>query len=303
MAQEERPNRRRGDLLPIILIAIGVLVLLGNLNWMSWSSIGNVLNLWPVALLALGVDMLTRGRYRTAVVIGALVAGGLLYAADRGGTGFGSSAGAENHVVEHALDSARDAQVSIETGVSTLRIGSLGGGSALVRGTVDTARGETLVDDYYRSGGTAVLRLRSEQRPNVRVFGGDRRVWDLGFNDAVPMTLDISTGVGQAQLDLKDLRVSDLRVNAGVGEVRATLPSQGRLEAAFKAGVGETHVSIPQSMAARVVVNTGLGRVNVSGDFNKNGDTYTSPGYDSATDRVDLHIDGGLGQITVDRTR
>lgn len=300
---QERPTRRRGDLLPIILIVIGVLVLVANFGWMSWGSILDVLNLWPVVLLAIGADMLTRGRYRTWVVVGALVAGGLLYASDRGGSGWGfrGTAAAESHVVEHALDGARDAQVRLQTGVGELRVGALSGGGALVRGTVETGRGETLVDDFYRSGGSAVLRLSSESRPGVRMFGNDRRAWDLSLTDRVPMTLEISTGVGQALLDLESLQVTDLRVNSGVGEVRATLPSQGRVQATFKAGVGATHVTIPRNMAARVTVNTGLGQVNVNGTFDKSGDTYTSPGYETASDRVELRIDGGLGQITVDQ--
>lgn len=297
----ERPRRSSG-VLPIVLILVGVIVLIGNFGWMSWGSVVDILDLWPVALLAIGVDMLTHGRYRTLVVVGALVAGGALYAYQRNGGGYFGGGAAETHTIQHDLGGASAADVSISTGVSQLDVGALHSGSLLVQGTIDTGRGETLVDDFFRRGDRAVLELRSEQRPNVRVFGGDRRDWNVDLNPDVPTALTIDTGVGRGQLDLADLNLTELRVDTGVGELTATLPSRGGYTATFKAGVGATTLHLPNGVPARVTVNTGLGGVNVRGSFQKDGDVYTTPGYDGAgQNRIDVRIDGGLGAITIDQ--
>jgi hypothetical protein len=46
---------------PYLLIVGGVLLLAANLGWLSVGWIGRLLSLWPVALIAVGVDLLTSG--------------------------------------------------------------------------------------------------------------------------------------------------------------------------------------------------------------------------------------------------
>lgn len=298
----EMERRPRGAGLAILLIVVGVLILLANFGWFDWFTLARVADLWPVLLVAIGADMLTRGRYRVAVWGAAIVVGALLYAFDAGPRGIlGGGAVAETHSISHPLTGARAAEVHITTGVGTLRLSDLASGGELVQGTIETGRGESLLDQLDRAGDTAVLRLASEQRPGVRFSGGSRRSWDLQLTRSVPMALDVTTGVGQARLDLQRLRLSSLRMQAGVGEVTATLPDGGVYSADFKAGVGAMHVTIPSGVAARVTVKTGLGAVRVDGTFDRSGDVYVTPDYATASDRVDLNVEGGLGQITVDR--
>ena len=52
-------------------------------------------------------------------------------------------------------------------------------------------------------------------------------------------------------------------------------------------------------MQVRVRVDSGLGSVRVLGDFQRDGDIHTSSGYAGFSNRVDLKIEGGVGQITV----
>ncbi len=301
---EDRRGRGRGGGLAVLLIVVGVLILLGNVGWLSWNLLVQLAYLWPVLLVALGVDMLTRRRYRLAVWGGAIVVGALLFAYEGGAPGgrliWGTPAG-ELHTVSHALAGARSADVGITTTVGSLRLGSLAGSTALVEGTIRTGRGETLSDELSRRGDTAVLRLVSDQRPGADLGGGQRRAWDLDLARGVPIALAIKTGVGSAHLDLRRVDLSSLRMEAGVGEVTATLPASGNYRADFKAGVGATHITIPAGTEARVTVHQGLGSVRVNGAFDRSGDTYQTPGYATAGNRVDLNVDGGLGQITIDR--
>lgn len=65
--------------------------------------------------------------------------------------------------------------------------------------------------------------------------------------------------------------------------------------------MGQVGVTLPRGVQARVRVTGGLGAVRVLGDFQRHGDTYTSSGYAGTSDRVDLRIEGGVGQITVEQ--
>jgi hypothetical protein len=298
----ERERRPRGAGLAIVLIIVGVLILLANFGWFDWFTLIRLGSLWPILLVAIGADMLSRGRYRVGIWGAAIVVGALLYVYDGGGPRgvFGGNP-AESHAIVQPLSGARAADVTLKTGVGTLRLGDLASGGDLVKGAIQTGRGETLVNELDRRGDTAVLRLASQQGPSVNLRGGDRRTWDLQLTRSVPIALDITTGVGTARLELRSLQLSSLQMQAGVGEVNATLPERGVYRADFKAGVGATHITIPSAMAARVTVKAGLGSVRVNGTFARSGDVYETPGYASATDRVDLNVEGGLGQITIDR--
>lgn len=132
--------------------------------------------------------------------------------------------------------------------------------------------------------------------PSIDTRGGN---WNLGINPAVPVDLTVHTGVGQSRIDLSQLNLTRLEMNMGVGEVRVTLPDHGQFQANVHSGVGQATVEIPRNIAARIRVHAGLGSVSVSGDYTHQGDYYLSPGYDSATDRIDLELSGGIGQVVI----
>lgn len=92
-------------------------------------------------------------------------------------------------------------------------------------------------------------------------------------------------------------------MNTGIGQATLTLPGQGRLRAEVNGGIGETIIFIPVGMAARIKVDTGLGGIQVTGNYQRQGDVYLSPGYDTAENRVDLDVDGGMGKITIQESK
>jgi hypothetical protein len=62
-------------------------------------------------------------------------------------------------------------------------------------------------------------------------------------------------------------------------------------------------VRIPQEMAARIEAKAGIGNVKVSDDFERDGDAYVSSDYDTATNRMDLSVKGGVGQVTIETSQ
>ena len=174
----------------------------------------------------------------------------------------------------------------------------------LVSGTIDRARGETLRQDAQGSGGAVSYILESREVRGVpfrgTAPGGDPATWDLALNREVPISLKVSTGVGKATLDLTGLQLTGLDVNSGVGQTIVTMPAQGRFAAKIDAGVGEVIVQVPTGMAARIHVTSGLGSVVMPTGYARDGDWYVSPGYATATNRIDLDISGGVGRIAVE---
>ncbi len=301
-----REERNRGGIVgPILLIAAGVFFLLSNMGLISWSFWDAIWRLWPIALIAVGLDLLIGRRSLLASLIVAIVTIGMLVA------GFfwldsGPAAGGEiTDTIGESLSGAESAEVTLDFGVGRATLGALPAGSdSLVEGSIERPddRGARVEQSYEVDGGVAIYELRTEGSFQIIPFFGppdDNWFWDLQLNPDVPMDLTVNTGVGETTLDLRALTLSDLHVDTGVGETTVILPGGGQLEASVNGGVGELIIEIPDGIPARIDVDTGLGATDVSGDFEQDGDVFTSPGYEDAPDRITLEIDAGVGQVTV----
>ncbi len=90
-----KPTRRASALGPLFLITVGIVFLLNNLGVLDWSIWQSLVRLWPILLIAAGLDLLIGRRSVLGFVIAvgaslALVLGGLWWLAARaGGPGAG----------------------------------------------------------------------------------------------------------------------------------------------------------------------------------------------------------------------
>jgi hypothetical protein len=293
----------RKNVLPYVLIGLGVLVLLGNLGLFRFDAlldaVINVLNLWPVALIAIGADMVTRGKHRALIAAAAVIAGVVILMA---GVGIGGGVDARSNDVAIALAGASRADVRLQAGVATLDLTTGDGGGDVLWGTIQTGRGETLNSSSRVSGDTVIVSVASEHGYSVG-FPGRERVWDLTLDDEVPTTLNVRSGVGRSTLDLRDLDLRGLQMDAGVGEVTVTLPDEGVYSGSINAGVGSVAIRVPQDAAVRLTVRAGLGRVNVRGGFTQDGDVYTSPAYRAGEPSAELRVEGGVGEVDIETVR
>jgi len=292
------PSSRGRPLWPYLLIVAGIALLAANLGWLSVGLLGRLLSLWPVALIAVGADLLTGGRYRLQIVIVAVIAAVVWAFTGVGGTG-------ERVEVAHALEGARSGEVTLRLGVGDVTIDADAPPGSLADGTIDAGRGETISQRLTRSGDVARLEIASQTSGPASMGPNDVRRWSLSLSDEVPLDLRVHAGVGRNTLDLEDATLTALVYTAGVGETSVTLPERGGYEGEFDLGVGATTVRIPEDVEARVTVRSGLGRVDVGGTFSRDDDVYTTPGYASAApdERIVLTVRGGVGAVTVQRVR
>lgn len=298
----QAPERRRGLVGPLILIAVGILFLLGNLGWLGWNAWELLFRLWPIILIAVGLEVLI-GRRSTigslivlAVTVG--IIGAVLVLMPMQST---LAQGSSSESINQPLEGASRASIDLSLGVGDLRVGAGSDPGALVQGTAQAGAGEELTHNFRLSGDTAFYSLASRNGRRNPFFQGPSNgpTWDLKLNRDVPTQLKINAGVGVSQLDLSQLRVTDLNVRVGVGKTTITMPSSGQTQAQIAGGVGDLEVTMPQGVGARVRADAGLGGVNVPSGYVRQDNVYTSPGYDTARNRVDLTIKGGVGRVSI----
>jgi hypothetical protein len=284
------------------MIGLGVVFLLNSLGLLGWEVWWTIVRLWPLLLIAAGLDlMLGRRSMLASLLVMVLLLGALALAVRSSGAWLGDGTPFAGETISQPVGAATRADIEIRMGAGSLRIGALERSDELIGGTISRAPGEEVVRDSAVSGDTATVKLRSQIRrwfPFERGQGG-QALWDLRVNPDVATRLRVDTGAGSTTLDLAQLRITNLDVNIGVGQTTIVLPRQGSLEARVSGGIGQTTITVPAGVAARVQASAGIGQVHVNGNFQRQGSYYTSPGYATAEERIELDVDGGIGSITI----
>lgn len=94
----------------------------------------------------------------------------------------------------------------------------------------------------------------------------------------------------------------DVNAKTGAGNVTVEMGSgvTGNNIINAQSGAGNVLVCVPASLAARIHATTGLGKAIVDSRFSKqDGNLYQSPNYDSALDKVEITVNSGAGNVSV----
>lgn len=322
--------QNRGIVGPTMTIGIGAIFMASNLGYLGWDSWMTLWRLWPVVIIAIGLEIFI-GRKNIAlsmlgVALSLALLGGGLYLS--GGLSGVDSVIPNGEVVTgteivQPLDDAKDAKVRIDSSVGELTVEALNDSNNLIEGTIQSIERETILQSYDMNGDTIDYYLHSEWVGSPIEFGrntNSRFSWDLALTDDIPLDLSISLGVGESKLDLSELQVSELNLDIGVGETTITLPegeykakvdggvgqtsievpAEGQIKLNVDGGVGEIVIYLPEDMAAKIKVDRGIAGLSVPSGFDKQGeDTYVSTNFENADHWIEIDLDQGVGNIAI----
>lgn len=300
-------RRHRSVVWPIVLISLGLIFLLNNLGVISWNIWSALLRLWPLLLVAVGIDLIFGrrsgiGAAIAAVLIVAMFAGAF-FLVDAVGTPWPGSQVSET--ISQKVGEAAQAEVDISLNVGELHLSVIEGSSdLLIEGEIQVGENETVTDRLNMVGSSAdyTLATHGHSFNPGWIFSADRdqeKRWDLRLNGRIPVSLQIDIGVGRAVLDLSGLKLESLNIDSGVGEVIVTLPETGDYTVRVDGGVGALEVLIPAGVEAKVVLDTGLGNSTIIGDLSYQNGAYYTSGYNAADERIEVYVDSGVGSVKV----
>ena len=300
-------HRRRSVVWPVVLISLGLIFLLNNLGVISWNIWSAMLRMWPLLLVAVGIDLIFGRRSGVGAAIAAILIVGMFAGAfflvDLAGTPWSGDQVTET--ISQSFGEAERAAVDVSINVGELHLSALLGSSELlIEGEIQVGENETITDQLRMVGSTAEYKLATHghsYNPGwiFSTEGNQDKRWDLRLSGNIPIDLDLDSGVGRAVLDLSGLNLASLNIDSGVGEVIVTLPESGDYTVRVDGGVGALEVLIPAGVEAKVVLDTGLGNSTIIGDLTYQNGEYYTPGYDSADERVEVHVDSGVGSIKI----
>jgi len=299
---EQNRNRQGGIVGPVILIGLGIVFLLNNLGLLDWSVWEVLLRLWPILLIAAGLDLIVGWRSIWGSLLAlVLTLGVLVMALWLSRVGVGAERAVRTKEIAQPLRDVERAEVKLDPGVGTLRLQAARDSENLVEGTIHLGRQEELESRFSAQGDIGEFMLRTESGAFGPFSVGlmDQRLWDLKLNNAVPLNLETHLGLGETDVDLTGLEVESLVVDHGIGQTTVVLPSEGQPEVMIDGAIGQTIVVIPEGLAARIRLDTGITSRQLPEAYACDDDICTSPGYDTADQHVELEVGQAIGSLVI----
>jgi hypothetical protein len=285
----------------LVLIGLGVLSLAQQLSNGQFDAGELLRRWWPLLLVLLGLWLVLQ-----ALVGSRWTGGGVAWGAGPTGpgstgpgptgpapTGPGRSGPGSSERLSLDLGGATDAQIEVAFGAGELVIGRAPPGK-LMEGSFDGG-----VRPEIRGPG----RVRLGREVELWGWGPGRwpKGWHFGVTGEVPLSLRVETGASRNELDLSDLRVSDLIIRSGAAKTILRLPrAAGSTRARIDTGAASIRIFVPPEVALRIVGRMQLGTNDIDTTrFPPTATGWSSPDFDGAANRVELAISGGLATLQV----
>lgn len=293
-----RPRYRASLLLPLILIAGGVLLLLDNLGIVGFDAWDTVLRLWPVLLIVVGLDLVfgrsSLGRAVSAlVVVCVLLAVGFaafhLFAPDRWV--------AKEQAVAFPLAGANAARISLSCAGCAIRVDGFASSDALIDGHVSVRRDESLSQSSTLTGETTSYELTSHTAIWLpfATARGRGTAWRLSLSPTIPIELTVFTE-GSADLDLQELQITALDATCGEGACTIVL---ARLSSALYSLFGDDlTLIVPDGVGVRIDRSAAV-TIDAPSDYVKTEYEVLSPTFGTAHTNATIVIRAGAGTVSI----
>jgi len=199
------------------------------------------------------------------------------------------------------LGQASALNVKINHGAGRLHISSGAPGSQ------DAVSGSFVGGVEYdsRQDGSALnvkLNAATEQFWSAIPFGGFQGLtWDVLLNRNIPLKLKIDSGANEANLDLTDLKITDLSIDTGASSTNIIMPAAaGLTQVKIHSGASSVKIKVPEGVAGRFAIKQGMAGIHVdTSRFLINGGVYETYGYESAPNRIEAVIETGVGSVEI----
>lgn len=304
----------------LTLVAVG-LILLGNmLGVIPWSVWWNIFSLWPLLLVAAGVDIIGRGTdnawlrvLSSLLVIAGLAYGVFVMPADGGDWAPWGPFVMMPHsssAISEPFDFSEPHDPTVTTGRAQV-LGGVGGLTVTDGPALATSSGKSPFDprfDVQVSGDEADAGISTGD--GSWVAPGDQGSLDVTLDREVVWDLTIDGGVNQIDADLSNLSLSNLAVKSGVSKGTITLgavdtvATDGGVPVNLDTGVSAITVRIKGGESVRLRVDSGLSSVNKAPEFSEVAGSggkkvYETEGF-SESAFWDITLDAGISTVRIE---
>lgn len=293
--------RYRSYFWPAVLILAGVVALLVNTGAIPVDRLILLINLWPLILIVIGLEVIVR---RTLHGAGAEVAAAaIVVLAIIGATAYvavnPSPLATHEEDVKASLGALKQASLEVDAGSASITVSSSDLGADLYHAHISYPgpKPDVKLD-------TSTGELSISQRSNSP-FGleAGRFSLTIQLNSGIPWTISENTGSSHDTINVLQLKVSRIEIKTGASLEDLTLgPPAGIVPVEINGGALTVHVHRVSGTEASISVSGGAVSLNADGHSSHGiGDLhYESAGFSGASDGYKIEVNGGASTVTLD---
>ena len=290
----------------VVLISVGIVFLLNNLGYVPWDVWFRILSLWPVILIAVGIELIFR---KTPLSFLTILSPLLFMAAILGSTYFQSIelTGIYRSIGTYQYAEDLDTSITRVTAIVQLRAGNLKVSSEterLVSADLEYWKREPITTSEYSGfDSSATVEIRDKERGwkgwSWRAWGA--KDWDIKLTDQIPINLRIYAKATDGELDLSDLRVKNLNLETKAGNFDIKLGDLvDQVNGTIESDASRLHLLIPEDVGLKIENHSRLTSTSFSGlSVLKYDNIYETSNFEQAPRKITLSLEGSVTRLVV----
>lgn len=304
-------NNNGNFLLGLILIVVGGFWIAGTIGLVEMSILYVLLKFWPVLLILAGINIIFKGNKGVLLLSVILVLSGGLYLAQnddyKGITFYDWTFDFDNDWSGDAIETIDGSYDLEELETVTLDL-EVGAGDIDIKSTASDKM-EYSIPDYFLSRNfvtndeDGTITIKHNKGFKINAFGKNNNLnYDFELPDDKKWTIKLETGASDAKLDLSDLLVDLVDIDTGASDTKLILGDKAEYTFVdIDSGVSDLTISVKEDTGVRIESSQAISDNNfeVKG-LSKKGDVYLTKGYDKADTQVEIEIDAGISDITLE---
>jgi len=277
---------------------------IGKLDWWVWT---DILSLWPLILIAIGLEKIfTRSKVEFIAYLPILgLAAAVLWVAFDGFNDDGDYRIRTGRGYRYTVDMESDInKIKAKFDFGDVDVSMSGTGTRLFRARSSAYKWIPDVE-FDRSGDVGQLDVSAKRKriPNwIRIDKwGDRDDWDLFVTNQIPVSLECIGDESDMSLDCRGLHLEDLKVDSEHGKIRIQLGDlEDIVKVSLKGGEADYRCSVPDGCGIKIIgAGDDLNRYFEREGLAATGGEYTTSGYDTLAVKIEFELSKDITQFSI----
>ncbi len=285
----------------IILIGVGIILLLINMGIMSGAIIFEFFRLWPIVLIVIGVNVISKNNKIISVVTWILLFAIII--------GYGVLTNEKPQIFESSMDEEIKVEKQKVTEQGDLDL-QFGGAEIVIGSTSDKLFNVMIENGYleydvqYSNDNKRVdIDVDGTKRKKVYVFREIENEYNIELNNEIEWNINADMGAISGIIDMSELKIDTLDLDLGAGDIEMIFGDKNDFtQVNVDAGASNIEIDVPENVGVKINSQGGLRHMDLKdGAWVRTQNSYYSPNYDEAQRKIVLDITMGVGQVSVNR--
>jgi hypothetical protein len=214
---------------------------------------------------------------------------------------YGDEDGPDKEIRVIEAKEAKNVEVDLKIGAGKLRL-SGGASELLLAGFIFSDKSWNPDIVYTEKGELGRLSIRQPETKDFSFNDDDKYVWNLKFNNEMPLSFNIELGAGVSEIFLDGLTIDDFSMVTGVGKSEIDLRGNWKKSTTINitGGIGLSHIYLPKNTGVKLYVDKGIGSLDFSGLIRKGKNQYVNSLYENSDIILTVNLTTGIGKIEIE---